>query len=60
MHTLALTLREEGHNAEAERLFRETLDIQRRVLGSDHPDTLVDYAPRNENFVLVGFIKRRS
>jgi len=40
MHTLALTLREEGHNAEAERLFRETLDIQRRVLGSDHPDTL--------------------
>ena len=29
----------EGRNDEAEKLERETLDIQRRVLGPDHPDT---------------------
>jgi hypothetical protein len=31
----------EGHYAEAEKLQRETLDIQRRVLGAEHPDTLL-------------------
>ena len=31
---------DEGHNADAERLDRETLDIQRRLLGPEDPDTL--------------------
>ena len=31
---------EEDRYAEAEKLFRETLDIQRRVLGPEHPNTL--------------------
>ena len=37
MNNLAMDLMEEGHYAEAEKLDRETLDIQRRVLGPEHP-----------------------
>lgn len=37
---LALVLDQEGYYAEAEKLDRETLDIRRRVLGPEHPDTL--------------------
>ena len=29
-----------GRYDEAEKLYRETLEIQRRVLGQDHPDSL--------------------
>jgi hypothetical protein len=29
----------EGHYGEAEKLERQTLEIQRRILGPDHPDT---------------------
>ena len=36
---LALTLGDEGGNAEAEKMERELLDIQRRVLGPEHPGT---------------------
>ena len=39
MDNLANILQYEGRYAEAERLHRETLDVQRRVLGPDHPDT---------------------
>jgi hypothetical protein len=40
MNRLSGALREQGHYPEAEKLERETLDIQRRVLGPEHPDTL--------------------
>src|ERR1035438_8552798 len=40
MNCLATALDDEGRYAEAEKLYRETLDIQRRVLGTEHPDTL--------------------
>ena len=36
---MALVLKDEGQYAEAERLFRETNDIQRRVLGPESSDT---------------------
>jgi tetratricopeptide (TPR) repeat protein len=36
---LAQTLDKEGHYEEAEKLARETLETQRRVLGPEHPDT---------------------
>jgi hypothetical protein len=39
MNSLAIVLDEEGRYAEAEKLDRETLDIRRRVLGPEHPDT---------------------
>jgi hypothetical protein len=32
-------MQHEGHYADAEKLDQETLDIRRRVLGSEHPDT---------------------
>ena len=40
MNNLAIALWSEGHYAEAEKLYRETLDMRRRVLGPEHPDTL--------------------
>jgi tetratricopeptide repeat protein len=40
MTNLASTLTQEGHYPEAERLQRGTLDIQRRVLGPEHPEAL--------------------
>jgi len=40
MAELAETLGYEGHFVEAESLYRETLDIERRVLGPEHPATL--------------------
>jgi non-specific serine/threonine protein kinase/serine/threonine-protein kinase len=33
-------LSHEGREAEAEKLYRQTLEIRRRTLGPDHPDTL--------------------
>ena len=41
INNLAVVLEYEGDLPEAERLMREALDGGRRVLGSDHPDTLV-------------------
>jgi tetratricopeptide (TPR) repeat protein len=41
MNNLAGALYVNGQPAEAEKLLRETLDIQRRVLGPEHPDTLL-------------------
>ena len=41
MENLAGDLQSEGQYAEAEKLVRETLDIRRRVLGPEHPDTLL-------------------
>ena len=40
MGNLATSLRDQGKHAEAEQMFRELLDLQRRVLGPEHPDTL--------------------
>jgi hypothetical protein len=37
---LAWALGQEGRYAEAEKLDREVLDIERRVLGPEHPTTL--------------------
>jgi serine/threonine protein kinase/Tfp pilus assembly protein PilF len=37
---LALLLYREGHDAEAEKMGRETLNVRRQALGPDHPDTL--------------------
>ena len=44
MHGLCRPLREQGQYAEAERLQRDTLDVERRVLGSENPDTLASVA----------------
>jgi eukaryotic-like serine/threonine-protein kinase len=40
MHDLAWALLQQGHVAEAEALERKLMEMQRRVLGADHPDTL--------------------
>jgi tetratricopeptide (TPR) repeat protein len=56
MHHLAHALANQGKYAEAQKLLEEVLDIRRRVLGPEHPDTLdsilnlamvsqVDYLP---------------
>ena len=37
---LAAVLNQQGHSAKAEQLQREALDLQRRTLGSTHPDTI--------------------
>ncbi len=39
MDNLAIVLSREGRNAEAEKLERAELDISRRVLGAEHPQT---------------------
>jgi hypothetical protein len=39
MTDLAESLMHTGHYGEAEKVLRETLDIQHRVLGPDHADT---------------------
>jgi hypothetical protein len=41
MCNLANSLRGQGKYAEAEQMEREVLDVQRRVLGPEHPFTLV-------------------
>ena len=38
---LALSLSEQGKCAEAEQMQREVLEAQKRVLGSEHSDTLI-------------------
>lgn len=41
MSLLAYALKEEGRFTKSEKLFRKTIEIQRRVLGPEHPDTLL-------------------
>ena len=41
MYNLAELLKTKGELAEAEELFRKALDIQRRILGDEHRDTLL-------------------
>ena len=41
MNSLAIVLWRQGNYIEAEKLGRETLEIQRRVLGPEHPSTLM-------------------
>jgi hypothetical protein len=36
---LAVSYRRQGKLAESEALFNQTLEIERRVLGPEHPDT---------------------
>jgi tetratricopeptide (TPR) repeat protein len=38
MVSLATSLLQEDHNLEAEKLLREALEVQRRILGLDHRD----------------------
>ena len=40
MYDLAAIYNRQGRNAEAEKLYKETLEIRRRVLGQDHPSRL--------------------
>jgi hypothetical protein len=40
MGNLANSRWSQGKHAEAEQEFRELLDVRRRVLGPEHPDTL--------------------
>jgi hypothetical protein len=40
MHNLGNILHKEGRTAEVEKLQRETLDMRRRILGLDNPETL--------------------
>jgi non-specific serine/threonine protein kinase/serine/threonine-protein kinase len=40
MGNLANTMVFEGHYAEAEKIYREILEVSRRVRGPDHPDTV--------------------
>ena len=40
MRDLGRAFEGNGHYAEAEKLLRDTLAAQRRVLGPEHPDTL--------------------
>ena len=40
MNNLANSLHGQGKHAEAEQMYREVLDVQHRVLGPEHPDTL--------------------
>jgi hypothetical protein len=40
LHNLAESLRQQGKYAEAEALYRQTVQLQETVLGKDHPDTL--------------------
>ncbi len=37
--TLRILFAEQGHSRQAEPLYRETIAIERRVLGPEHPDT---------------------
>jgi hypothetical protein len=39
-NNLAIALQSQGRYGEAETLYRETLAVRQRVLGSEHPDTL--------------------
>jgi len=41
MNSLAIVLWRQGNYIEAEKLGRETLEIQRRVLGPEHPSTVI-------------------
>ncbi|MDQ4092847.1 MAG: tetratricopeptide repeat protein, partial [Actinomycetota bacterium] len=45
-HYLAAALQELGHYERARQLGEDTLTRMRRVLGSDHPDTLRSASPR--------------
>jgi hypothetical protein len=40
MSNLATSLRDQGKHAEAEQMRSELLDVRRRVLRPEHPDTL--------------------
>jgi tetratricopeptide (TPR) repeat protein len=41
MKNLALVLSEQGQYIEAEALHRQTLELYKRVLGEQHPSTLI-------------------
>ena len=41
MSNLALSLNDQGRYAEAQELHRNTMEIEGRVLGDDHPETLL-------------------
>ena len=39
LHNLGLVKAAQGNNAAAERFFRQSLSLSRRITGEDHPDT---------------------
>jgi tetratricopeptide (TPR) repeat protein len=41
MNNLALVLSEQGQYSEAEALHRQTLELYKRILGEQHPSTLI-------------------
>ena len=41
MHNLASTYNEQGRTEEAEKLLLQVVELRKRVLGVEHPDTLV-------------------
>ena len=41
MNNLAIVYAMQGKNAQAEPLYSQTLEIDRRVLGPEHPETLI-------------------
>ena len=40
MNNVAKALNDQGEYAEAEKMHRETLELRKKVLGDEHPDTL--------------------
>ncbi len=52
---MQLLLKSQGRYAEAEPLYREALDASRRVLGPEHPDTLIS---RENNLAFLLAIAR--
>ena len=51
-HNLAISLYEQGAYEEAAQMQRELLEVRRRVLGAEHPDTL----HTNGNLAIVFFL----
>ena len=55
---LAIDLAYEGKYSDAEKVFREVLEIDRRTLGSDHPDVLSDMNNLGSHAAARGKVRR--
>jgi tetratricopeptide (TPR) repeat protein len=55
MNNLANSLLNQGHYQEAQKLHRETLTLRQRILGREHPDTLLSM---NNLAVVLGRLKQ--
>jgi tetratricopeptide (TPR) repeat protein len=54
MNNLATLFRKEGKNAQAEPLFTSVLEARRRLLGEDHPDTLLSMNNLADQYLYEG------